>query len=61
MSLEVKVKTDEVKQAIFKLKGSNHGKNFNIPTNISGQNHLDAEEIKGVKESIKGITSLDDA
>ncbi|MBG9770914.1 DUF5344 family protein [Bacillus vallismortis] len=59
MSLEVKVKTDEVKQAISKLKGSNHGKSFNIPANISGQNHLDVlTKIESINKELEGLTKV---
>ncbi|WP_330938220.1 YwqI/YxiC family protein [Bacillus licheniformis] len=58
MDQEIKVNTGEVKQALSKLKHSSHSMKATIPTDIKGQNHLDAtKKIEELNQTINKIAS----
>ncbi|MGO4899044.1 YwqI/YxiC family protein [Bacillus sp. GM2] len=58
MGQEIKVNTGEVKQALSNLKHSSHSMKASVPTDIKGQNQLDATmKIEELNQTINKIAS----
>ncbi|MGR3206918.1 YwqI/YxiC family protein [Bacillus glycinifermentans] len=58
MGQEIKVNIGEVKQAISKLKHSSHSIKASVPTDVKGQNHLDAsKKIEELNQTINKIAA----
>ncbi|MCY8038369.1 YwqI/YxiC family protein [Bacillus paralicheniformis] len=58
MGQEIKVNTGEVKQALSNLKHSSHSMKASVPTDIKGQNQLNAtKKIEELNRAIHKIAS----